>query len=189
MSHFVAGAPQGGGGELVHIAEFVHGVFMVGRMIGSGVHVSPVGDIEVHAVLEHLIIFEKAHQHHFRFHNLVVGVDERLAVRSVGGEVLGREGDVCIFPHHIEVALGGRSSQASPVGASVLGTVEISVHVSRCEMDLDGRCGFIVFRMVQDVYQPALLYEELVDAFGQIVCGGIVEAVVIRTVQVLNADL
>ena len=158
-------------------------------MVGSGIHVSPVGDIEVHAVLEYLIIFKQAHKHHFRFHNLVVSVDERFAVRSVSGEVLGREGDVGVFPQYIEVAFRSGFAQASPIGACMLGAVKKSVHATRSDVDLDRLGGFVVFGMIHDVDQPAFLNEELVDAFAQLVADGVVEPVVVRSVQVLDADL
>ena len=71
----------------------------------------------------------------------------------------------------------------------MFGTVEISVYASRSDVDLDRLGGFVIFRMIHDVYQSALLYEELVDSFGQFVADGVVESVVIRSVQVLDADL
>mgnify|MGYP007127280442 CR=1 FL=1 len=107
MTDLVCRSPAGACLQLFRTTDFIHCSSVVGCVIGCGVHIGMIHDIQIHPVSEHLVIFLQAQQLLLAVHDLVIKVYQFISLGTcVRPEVTRLESEVGIFPQYIEISVG-----------------------------------------------------------------------------------
>ena len=152
MPYFMCRSPTCRCLQFIHITKFGQSTVIVSSMITGGIHIAGIHHMQVHAVLEQFIVFIQSHQFHLRIHNLIISIDQCFPVRSMSTETLGRECEMCIMSHHIEILIHSVTQQFIPIGSLMFSYIEIAVYLSGSDMYLYRLSSFIVRSVIQNIH-------------------------------------
>ena len=136
VTYFVCRSPASACLKFGRITDITHRRLIISGMIGSGIHIWLIHDIQVHTVSEHLVIFLQSQQLHFVQRNLVIQINQFVSViSSIFTIVIRFESHVCILPYYVKILIRSFSQQFIPTSLMFL-RVKITVYCSRCKMNL-----------------------------------------------------